>query len=397
MLDLDRFKAVNDTLGHLAGDNLLRLIGQRLQSLVRESEVAARMGGDEFCLFIPAAPPAPELARRARLIIELLQRTCLVDGHVINVGASVGIAIAPQDGETPGRLLQSADLALYQAKESGGARFLFFDPSMETRAEERRNLEFDLRKALPLRQLEVHYKPRVDIATKCLLGFQALVRWRHPTRGLMEWAEFEALSDHIGLTVRIGDWTLRTVCRDAAPWPDHICVSVVTHSVQFENGHLITAVKGLMAATPVAAGKLEITITEEMLLTNEEALLARLNELRNLGVKIGMDGFGTGYASLRQLASFPFDRVNINSALIDDGSGNPRYRAIVRAITSLGSSLGISTMAEGIGTAAELDRIHSDGCATLQGYMSARGVPASELPELIASLGANGFLSPSLI
>ncbi|MEO8660398.1 MAG: EAL domain-containing protein [Bryobacteraceae bacterium] len=387
-LDLDRFKAVNDALGHAAGDDLLRLIGQRLQSLVREPDVIARMGGDEFAILMTTVPLASELATHAGQIIDLLQRTCLVRGQVVNVGASMGIAIAPRDGDVPARLLQSADLALYQAKAAGGGSFLFFEPAMEERAVARRNLELDFRKALPLGQLEVHYKPRVDIATRSLLGFQSLVRWRHPTRGLMEWAEFEALSNQIGLTVQIGDWTLRTACRDAVPWPDGICVSVITYPAQFENDHLVTTVKHLLALPSLAARKLEIAITEEILLMNEKAVLARLQELRDIGVRIAMDGFGTGYASLSQLASFPFDRVNINRSLIADGSGNSRHRAIVRAITSLGSSLGISTMAEGIETPAELDRIHSDGCATLQGYIPTKGVPASELAGLTASLMA---------
>jgi diguanylate cyclase (GGDEF)-like protein len=388
LLDLDRFKAVNDTLGHSAGDTLLRLIGDRLQSVVRESDVTVRMGGDEFAILIATAPSPAELEARAHLIIDLLQRTCLISGQVVNVGASIGIAVAPKDGETTARLLQSADLALYQAKESGRSRFVFFDTLMDERAEARRNLEFDLRKALPLRQIEVHYKPRVDIATQTLLGHQAIVRWRHPVRGLMEWAEFAPLAEQIGLTVQIGDWTLRTVCRDAMLWTDQISVSVSTFRSQFESGHLLNSVKRVLAESSVAACKLEIAITEEILLPNEGGVLATLHELRELGVRIAMDGFGTGYASLRQLASFPFDRVNINRALLADGSGNPRHRAIVRAITSLGASLGISTMAEGIETPAELDRIHSDGCASLQGYMPTRGVPPGELPGLVASLEA---------
>lgn len=385
LVDLDRFKAVNDTLGHLAGDTLLRLIADRLQSVVRDSDVIARMGGDEFAMLMIRAPAPDQLAARAALIVDLLQRTCLVGGQVANVGASIGIAIGPGDGRTAETLMQNADLALYQAKASGRSMFVLFDSGMVDRAQARRSIELDLKKALPLRQLEVHYKTQVDIETHVLLGLQAVVRWRHPVRGLMEWSEFSSLSDQLGLTEQISDWTLRTVYRDAATWPAAIVVSVSASPSQFRNRHLVAALTRILASSPDAGSRLEIAITEGTLLQNEDTVMAILTELRSIGVKIAMDGFGTGYASLRQLASFPFDRININRALLANSSGDIRQRAIVRAIASLGASLGISTVAEGIETAAELDRIHSDGCGSLHGYLPSEGVLPGELPALFAS------------
>ena len=389
LVDLDCFKAVNDTLGHAAGDAVLRLVSQRLQTAVRDTDVTARLGGDEFAILLSPAPSSGDLAVLAARIVDLLQRTYLVCGSVANIGASVGISLAPQDGDTPERLVRSADLALYQAKSSGRGRYHFFETAMEDRAQARRKLELDLRKALPLRQLEVYYKPQVDIATQTLSGFEAMIRWRHPARGVLTYEEFAPLADEIGLTLQIGDWLLRTACRDAARWPEHLGVCVSTSLQQFDNGHLAQAVRQALISTRASGAQLEIAITETTLLRNEQDVLATLHDLRSLGVRVAMDGFGTGYASLQQLASFPFDRVKINRELLEARSDNPRQRAIVQAIAALGASLGIATVAEGVESAAELERIHDEGCQALQGYLPSDGVPASDLPAVIAKLSAS--------
>jgi diguanylate cyclase (GGDEF)-like protein len=392
LIDLDHFKEVNDSLGHPVGDSLLRLVGQRLQSAVRESDVVARLGGDEFAVLAIETPYPAEVGALAERLIGLLRRTCLIGGHVVNVGASIGIALAPGDGQDPDKLLQNADLALYEAKASGRNRFRFFDISMEERSRQRRDLEFDLRKALPLAQIEVYYKPLVDVTTGLLLGFDALLRWRHPVRGLLEWDSFSNLSDELGLTVQIYDWVLRAALRVAATWPDTVGVSVSVTSGQFENRHLVTAVNIALHAASVEGSRLEIANTEDIFWRNEESVLAVLRELRALGVRVGMDKFGSGYASLRQLSIFPFDRVIIDRAVLADDQGNARHRAIVRAIASLGASLGISTIVEGIETPADLARIRSEGCVNVRGYMPGKSLSASELPAIIAALNPSGAM-----
>jgi diguanylate cyclase (GGDEF)-like protein len=386
LLDLDRFKDVNDTLGHPAGDALLCLVSQRLQSAVRESDLLARLGGDEFAILIVKDPLPDKLSRVAARVVDLIQRTYLIGGQVVNIGTSLGIAIAPRDGSAAERLMKCADLALYQAKSAGRNRFQFFEPSMEERSQTRRNLELDLRKALPLRQIEVHYKPRVDLETKSLRGFRAEIVWRHPVRGLMEWEEFGSLSDDLGLTVQIYDWAIRTALRDSLKWPASIAVSVAACTGQFEKEHLVQSVKNALQAAQAQGSRLEISITEDILWRNEQNVLTVLHRLRALGVKVAMDNFGIGYASLRQLAIFPFDRVNIDSSLLADRSGNARHQAIVKAIAALGASLGVSTIVEGIETSADLDRIHSEGCESVHGYLPGKSVSADELPALIASL-----------
>jgi len=392
LIDLDRFKDVNDTMGHPVGDALLHLVGQRLQSAVRESDAVARLGGDEFAVLVVQDPLPASVTLLAGRVVDLLQRTYLIGGQVVNVGASAGIAIAPQDGDTPESLMQHADLALYQAKANGRSQFQFFESWMEERSQNRRTLELDLRKALPLGQIETYYRPRVDVATMSLLAFEAVIRWRHPTRGLLEWDSFSGISDELGLTVRIVDWVLRAAVRESAKWPDRINVSVSAVPGQFEDGNLVKAVKLALSAGHVAGSRLEIAITEDILWRNEQSVLAVLHELRKIGVKVGMDRFGSGYASLRQLSIFPFDRVNIDAALMDDHLGNARHRAIVRAIASLGASLGISTIVEGIETSEELTRIRSEGCDSVQGYLPGESVAASEIPALIAAFDPAGVI-----
>jgi diguanylate cyclase (GGDEF)-like protein len=369
-VDLDRFKAINDTVGHSAGDGVLRLVGERIQSLAGDFQAAARLGGDEFAILLVPAPSRPELGRLAKRIVDLLGRTYFVEGHILNVGASAGIAIAPGDGGDSDRLLQSADLALYSSKTSGRGTFRFFEPLMEERANARRKLELELRKALPLRQLEVHYRPQIDVATGQNTGLQAVLRWQHPQRGLMEAEEFESLAQELGLAVQIHDWVLRTACREAATWPQASLLAVSASHAQFETGHFTDTVKRALAESPLPGPSLELEITESVLLKDEKVVLATLNGLRALGVRIAMTDFGTGYASLTQLASFPFDRIRIDRSLTQDRSTNIRHQAIVRAIASLGASLDISTSALGIETSAELARAQSEGCTSMGGYKS---------------------------
>ncbi len=386
LIDLDRFKPVNDTLGHAAGDTVLRLVAQRLKSIVRESDFVARLGGDEFALMIHPLTPAADAAEIARRVVDLIGRTYLVDGHLVNIGASVGIAVAPRDGSKYEVLARCADLALYHSKVSGRGTHYFFSEEMETRAQARRIGELDLRRALALRQLEVHYQPQVDIESRRLLGFEALVRWRHPERGLIPPNDFLPLAEEIGVIIPIGDWVLRTACREAMKWPDELVIAVNASPIQFETGRFAESVSSALAGTKLPARRLEIEVTEGILLREEQAVLSTLQHLRAMGIRIAMDDFGTGHASLSQLARFSFDKIKIDRSLVGPEGNNVKHRAIVRAISALGASLGISTMAEGIETPEQLERIRLDGCGSVQGYLFSRPVPANQLATLMAEL-----------
>ena len=386
-VDLDRFKAVNDTLGHAIGDEVLRLVSQRLQSVVRTGDLIARLGGDEFAILATPAVSNEEAAGIATRFVDLLQRTYLVAGHVVNIGASVGIASAPKDGTDRDNLLQAADLALYHSKASGRGTFHFFDPSMQVRAQERRNLELDLRKALALRQFELHYLPRIDIATGEVQGLEALLRWRHPKKGLLLPDAFLPVAAEIGLTVPIGDWLLRTACRQATRLGSGLVMIVSALRQQFEGGGLAESVSRSLATAALEGSKLEIQITEDVLLRNKKMVLETLHQLRELRVRVAMDDFGTGYASITQLASFPFDRIKIGQSLVSEEFNNSN-RAIVRAVAALGASLGIATTASGVETPEQLAKLHLEGCESVKGYLASQIVPPKDFDTFIAEISS---------
>lgn len=385
-LDLDRFKSVNDTLGHAAGDAVLRLAAERIQSAVRTTDLVARLGGDEFAVLLYPAATRNEPAAMAARIMEMVQRTYLVDGHLLNVGVSAGIALAPDHGATCEDLMRRADLALYHSKNAGRATFHFFEPGIEARVQARRRNELELRRALALRQLEVHYQPQVDTGAGRLVGFEALVRWRHPVRGLVPPGEFLPLAEEIGLIVPLGDWVLRTACRQAMNWDDDVMVAVNASPVQFESGRFAETVLRVLKATGLPGSRLEIEITEGIMLRHEEHILATLYALRDMNVKIAMDDFGTGYASLSQLARFPFDKIKIDRSLSGAAGPDPRHRAIVRAIAALGDSLNVGTMAEGVENTEQLERLQNDGCNSVQGFLFSKPLPSGELANLIEGL-----------
>ncbi len=385
-IDLDRFKAVNDTLGHAAGDALLRLVSERLTQSIRESDTVARLGGDEFAILL-ANPSSKEAnAALAARIIDMVQRPFLVDGNVIHVGASIGLATGPGDGTTREALLKSADLALYYSKAAGRGTFHFFEPAMQERAEGRRALELDLRKALLLRQFELHYQPQIDVESGSVIGLEGLLRWRHAKRGLLLPGDFLSLAEELGLAVPIGEWVLKTACREATKWPDTVTVAVNISPLQFETGKLAQSVERALAAAGLPGKRLEIEVTENILLRDGQAVLATLKDLRALGVRVAMDRFGTGVASLSQLVNFPFDKIKIDRSLIALEQGDKRNRAIVRAISALGHSLGISTLAEGVETAEHLAHVRSEGCHSVQGFFYSKAVPSSELASLVPQL-----------
>jgi diguanylate cyclase (GGDEF)-like protein len=382
-IDLDHFKPVNDTLGHPMGDALLQAVSGRLRALVGPTDIIARLGGDEFAIVqMSVDQPVGATTLAARLIREISE-TYVVQGHQIVIGASVGIAVAPNDGTDPDRLLKNADLALYRAKEDGRGTYRFFEAGMDAKMQARRRLEVELRKALALGEFEVFYQPLVNLKTNRVGGFEALLRWRSPGRGLVPPGEFIPLAEEIGLINAIGAWVLKQACTEAAGWPDEIKVAVNLSPVQFKRGTVVLDVIAALGASGLPAHRLELEITETVLLQDTEATLSILNQLRALGARISMDDFGTGYSSLSYLRKFPFDKIKIDQSFIRDLSDQPGSVAIVRAIAGLGSTLGIATTAEGVETDEQLEKVRAEGCTEVQGYLFSKPRPANEVGALL--------------
>ncbi|HWM48338.1 MAG TPA: EAL domain-containing protein [Xanthobacteraceae bacterium] len=378
-LDLDQFKGVNDTLGHPVGDLLLKRVAGRLERAVGEENFVARLGGDEFAIVMPAIENADAAQALAGKLVDELGQPYDIHDHEVIIGASIGIALAPSDGSSPELLLRNADIALYRAKADGRGRLHFFEPEMDRRLKLRRSLELDLRKAFANGELELHYQPLVNLCSGEVSGFEALLRWRHPHRGMVPPAEFIPVAEEIGLIVPLGEWVLRKACEDAAGWADGIKVAVNLSPVQFKSRNLVFAVTSALAYSGLPARRLELEITESVLLGETEANLATLHQLRELGVQISMDDFGTGYSSLSYLRSFPFDKIKIDQSFVRELAERPDCMAIVRAITGLGASLGIATTAEGVETQEQLERLRAEGCTEVQGYLFSPPRPLEEI------------------
>jgi diguanylate cyclase (GGDEF)-like protein len=384
-LDLDRFKSVNDTLGHPVGDELLREVTKRLEMAVRSADTVARLGGDEFAIIQIDAEPtdATELAAR---IIDSINGSFDVLGHHVVIGTSIGIAVAPTDGSEPDQLLRNADMALYRAKSEGRGTYHFFQPEMDAQMQARHSVEVDLRKALAAEEFELYYQPLVDLASNSVCGFEALVRWNHPERGLVAPDEFIPVAEEIGLIVPIGDWVLQQACRDAAKWSDKITVAVNLSAAQFRNPTLALSVVSALGKSGLPASRLELEITETVLLQDSKSVLDVLHQIRALGVRISMDDFGTGYSSLSYLRSFPFDKIKIDRSFIRELGKENDCVAIIRAVTRLGHSLGMVTTAEGVETKAQLDILRAEGCTQAQGYLFSPARPIAEIPALLDKL-----------
>jgi diguanylate cyclase (GGDEF)-like protein len=384
-LDIDRFKSVNDTLGHPVGDVLLSTVATRLRRCVREADVVARLGGDEFAIVqVGVAQPTEATALSAR-IIDAISAPYDLDGHQVVVGMSVGIAIAPTDGTDAHQLLKNADMALYRAKADGRGVYRFFEPEMDARMQARRALELDLRKALVSGEFELFYQPLVEAQTERVLGFEALIRWQHPTRGMIAPLEFIPLAEETGLIVPLGEWVLHQACNEAVTWPDDLSVAVNLSPMQFKSKQLVPTVVNVLAASGLPSSRLELEITESVLLQDSDATLATLHQLRGLGIKISMDDFGTGYSSLGYLRTFPFDKIKIDKSFIQDMPTKADSLAIIRAVVAIGASLGINTTAEGVETPEQFERLRREGCTEVQGYYFSPPCPASEVRKLIAS------------
>ena len=382
-LDLDYFKSVNDTLGHPIGDALLCVVAERLRGCLREDDVVARLGGDEFALIQVGAVQPNSSTLLAQRVIDVLSAPYDVQGHQIVIGASVGIAIAPADGRDPDQIIKNADMALYRAKADGRGRYCFFEADMDAKMQARRTLEIDLRRALVAGEFELHYQPLVNVKSNEITGFEALVRWHHPERGLISPADFIPLAEEIGLIVPLGDWVLNQACLDATSWSSSIRVAVNLSPSQFRNPDLAHSVFRALAKSKLAAQRLELEITETVLLQDSEATLATLHHLRNMGVRISMDDFGTGYSSLSYLRSFPFDKIKIDQSFIRDLGTRDDSGVIVRAVTTIGNSLGISTTAEGVEDLSQLERLKAEGCTEVQGFFLGRPLPIKETTALL--------------
>jgi diguanylate cyclase (GGDEF)-like protein/PAS domain S-box-containing protein len=384
-LDLDRFKEVNDTLGHPVGDELLKQVARRLSECVREGDTVARLGGDEFAVVqVGGDLRVAETSALANRLIEVISSPYTVHDHQSVIGATVGISVAPDDGDGPDQLLKNADMALYRAKGDGRGSYRFFEAGMDARAQARRLLELDLRTAMSTGEFEVHYQPLLDIKTNNIICFEALLRWNHPQRGLVLPSEFISLAEETGLIIPIGDWVLRTACIDAARWPDDIHVAVNISPAQFKNRNLVASVSAALSAARLSANRLELEITESVLLQDTEATLATLHKFRALGLRISMDDFGTGYSSLSYLRSFPFDKIKIDRSFVSELAVRGDSMAIVRAVTGLGRSLGISTTAEGVETSEQLALLRSEGCDEVQGYLFSAAQPAAEVDKMLS-------------
>ena len=385
-IDIDEFKSVNDSLGHLIGDELLKSVAVSLSRCVGANGFVARLGGDEFAIVQTEVATADEVVELVNTVFDAIRTPFDCVGHQLTTDASIGIALAPDHGRNLDQILKNADLAMYAAKSAGRRTSRFFDPAMDAEARSRRQLEVDLRKAIARGALEVYYQPCVSLQDNQITGCEALVRWRHPERGMVSPAEFIPIAEETGLINQLGEWVLTKACTEAATWPGHIKLAVNVSPVQFKSGTLALKILAVLAASGLAAERLELEITEAVLIRDDEAALAILHQLRDIGVHIALDDFGTGYSSLSYLQRFPFDKIKIDRSFVKDigeGGGSP---SIVQAVVSIAAARQMTTTAEGVETEAQRQLLRTLGCSEMQGYLFSAARPAAEIVELI---GAN--------
>jgi diguanylate cyclase (GGDEF)-like protein/PAS domain S-box-containing protein len=385
MLGLDNFKAVNDTLGHAVGDKLLRGVGKRLRSTLREEDALARLNSDEFAIVQSGLTRPEDAVLLAKRLLEAIADPYLLDGHSVVIGASIGIAMAPGDGDDSEKLLKSADMALSRAKLDARGSFAFFEAALDAKAQTRRKIEVELRDAIQNDVLRPYYQPLIDLQSGRITGFEALVRWPHAERGMISPAEFIPVAEETGLINPLGGLMLRRACHDAATWPDDVRVAVNLSPLQFRSGNLLSVVTDALKHSGLPPRRLELEITETLLLEKSAQVLATLHALRALGVRISMDDFGTGYSSLSYLRSFPFDKIKIDQSFVRDLGANREAQAIIRSIVSLGKGLGVTITAEGVETEAELSCLRAEGCDEGQGFLFSKARPNAEIISLLAA------------
>jgi diguanylate cyclase (GGDEF)-like protein len=381
LLDLDKFKAVNDTLGHPVGDALLRQVSERLTTCVRQGDLVARLGGDEFAI-IQASVRTPEQTETlAARIVETISAPYEIEGHRVEISTSIGIALVPRDGTDANQIVKNADLALYRTKSKGRHGYSFFKPEMNDKMQVRKAFETDLKKAVEREELDLFYQPLVCLGTQKISGVEALLRWTHPVRGVVPAEEIVTVAEETGLIGDLGAWALRRACAQALCWPDSVRVAINLSPLQIRQ-NLVENVLAALAETGMAPGRLELEITEPVLLQDSRNTIAVLHQLRQLGVRIIMDDFGTGYGSLSYLRSFPFDKIKVDQSLIADIEHSEEVRAVSETVAGLGRSLGMETVAEGIETFEQLRMVRNLGFSEGQGYYFSPAVPAKDMERL---------------
>jgi diguanylate cyclase (GGDEF)-like protein len=384
-IDIDEFKSVNDSLGHLIGDELLKSVAQRLSRCVGISNFVARLGGDEFAIVQTAVKSAADVTDLVSRVFDAIREPYECLGHQLTTDASIGIALAPEHGVDLDQILRNADLAMYAAKSAGRRTYRFFEKDMDAQVKARRKLEMDLRQAIADGALEVYYQPCVSLADNSITGCEALMRWRHSERGMISPAEFIPVAEEIGLINALGEWVLTTACAEATTWPDDIKLAVNVSPVQFRSGTLALKIVAALAASGLAANRLELEITEAVLIRDDEAALAVLHQLRAIGVGIALDDFGTGYSSLSYLQRFPFDKIKIDRCFINDIAEPGGSSGIVRAVVNIAAERHMTTTAEGVETQAQRQLLHALGCSEMQGYLFSPAKPAAEIRRLFVS------------
>jgi diguanylate cyclase (GGDEF)-like protein/PAS domain S-box-containing protein len=388
-LDLDHFKGVNDTLGHPIGDELLKRVADRLRNCTREPDTVARLGGDEFAIIMTQMHRPNDATSLSQRVRDSIAKPYQIDGHQLMVNISIGISVAPVDGMDPDTLLKNADMALYGAKADGRGCYRFFEPEMDARMKSRRHLEMDLQKALADKEFELYYQPLVNLETNEISALEALIRWKHPTRGMISPADFIPIAEETGLIMPIGEWVLRTACAETAYWPENVKVAVNVSPSQLKSRNFLATVTNALEESGMTPNRLQLEITESVLMQNTFSTLEILHALRKLGVQIAMDDFGTGYSSLSYLRSFPFDKIKIDRSFIQDLSNGQEPLAIVHAVAGLAKCLHMASTAEGVETTQQFEALRAIGCTEMQGYLFSRAKPAAEARQFFTG-GATG-------
>jgi len=384
-IDIDEFKSVNDSLGHPVGDELLKAVASRLLGCIRETDFVARLGGDEFAIVQTGVRQPNDVMELVKRIYEAIRRPYECLGHHVATDASIGIALAPNDGTDLDQLLKSADLAMYGAKSDGRHTYRFFEPEMDARVKARRTLELDIRQAIVDRAFELHYQPVVNLQSGEVAGCEALLRWRHPVRGMIPPADFIPIAEETGLICEIGDWVLATACTEAANWPSTVRLAVNVSPVQFRSHAFALKVAEVLAATGLPASQLELEITEAVLIRDDDTALTLLEQLRALGVRIALDDFGTGYSSLSYLRRFPFDKIKIDRCFVDGITDADGSSAIVQAVINIANAQNMTTTAEGIETEPQREMLRELGCTEMQGFLFSRPRPVAEIRTMLSS------------
>jgi diguanylate cyclase (GGDEF)-like protein/PAS domain S-box-containing protein len=387
-IDIDEFKGINDSLGHHVGDELLKKVATRIRGCIKPGDLIARLGGDEFAVIQTAIGSTAEVENFVARVYEAIRQPCQCLGHQLSTDASIGIALAPRDGTELDQLIKHADLAMYAAKAGGRRIHRFFESAMDASAKARLTMEQDLRQALVDGSFEIHYQPLVDLCRDEVTGCEALLRWRHPERGMISPAEFIPVAEDTGLINELGDWVLRTACAEAATWPDHIRLAVNVSPVQLKCQTLALKIAGALAATGLKASRLELEITEAVLIRDDEAALAILHQLRAVGVRIALDDFGTGFSSLSYLKRFPFDKIKIDRCFVSDISETDGSSSIVQAVVNIAAALHMTTTAEGVETEAQRELLRRLGCNEMQGYLFSAPKPAAQVRPLFGIVHA---------